>query len=109
MKGAFEFGFIMMFSLPIVVFGLNFVEIIMTYNQARAFQNYAVTQIEHQNRLDESVYELIEDGKKYCSTCSISITPNAQRYDVKVTFPIQLPLIDYHANGTMHMLTQNIK
>ena len=55
MKGAFEFGFIMIFALPMIVFGLNFMQILMTYNQARQYQNYVVTQIEHQNRLDDSV------------------------------------------------------
>ena len=109
MKGAFEFGFIMIFSLPILVFGLNFVEIMMTYNQARQLQNYAVTQIEHQNRLDEHVYELIDEGSQYCPSCTVTITPYAQRYDVKVTFPIRLPLISYTTHGAMHMMTQIIK
>ena len=55
MKGAFEFGFIMLFSLPMIVFGIGFVEIMMNYNQARYLQNYTIMQIEHQNRLDDSV------------------------------------------------------
>lgn len=109
MKGAFEFGFIMMFSLPIVVFGINFMQIAMTYNQARQFQNYTVMQIEHQNRLDESVYELIDEGKKFCPACNIEITPVNQRYDVCVTFPIDITLVNYHAQGVTHLLTQNIK
>jgi len=109
MKGAFEFGIIMMFSLPIVVFGLNFVEIMMTYNQARQYQNYVVTQIEHQNKLDNIVYELIDDGKKYCKSCILDINQINDRYDVKVTFPINLSLINYHTNGVTHMLTQIIK
>ena len=109
MKGAFEFGFIMIFALPMIVFGLNFMQILMTYNQARQYQNYVVTQIEHQNRLDDSVYELIDNGKKYCSSCTLNITPTDQRYDVKVTFPIHLSLINYHTNGSLHMMTQLIK
>ena len=109
MKGAFEFGIIMMFSLPLVVFGLNFMEIAMTYNQARQYQNYVVTQIEHQNNLDSIVYELIDDGKKYCESCKLDIQQINDRYDVKVTFPIEISLIDYHTNGVTHMLTQVIK
>lgn len=109
MKGAFEFGFVMMFSLPILVFGLNFIEIVMTYNQARHYQQYAVTQIEYQNRLDDHVRELIDQGQAYCPTCTIQITPMDQRYDVQVTFPIHLSLIHYHRYGVTHMLTQNIK
>ena len=109
MKGAFEFGFIMIFALPMIVFGLNFMQILMTYNQARQYQNYVVTQIEHQIRLDDSVYELIDNRKKYCSSCTLNITPTDQRYDVKVTFPIHLSLINYHTNGSLHMMTQVIK
>ncbi|MGN1343538.1 MAG: hypothetical protein ACI4U3_03105 [Traorella sp.] len=109
MKGAFEFGIILMFSLPMVVFGLNFMEIAMTYNQARQYQNYVVMQIEHQNNLNEQVYELIEEGKKYCSTCHLDINEMNNRYDVKVTFPIDINLIDYHTQGITHMMTQIIK
>ena len=109
MKGAFEFGIIMLFSLPIVVFGLDFMEILMTYNQARQYQNYVVTQIEHQNNLDSIVYELIDDGKKYCGSCKLDINKMNDRYDVRVTFPIDIKLINYHANGVTHSLTQNIK
>lgn len=109
MKGAFEFGIIMMFSLPLVVFSLNFMEIALTYNQARQYQNYVVTQIEHQNNLDNTVYELIDEGKKYCETCKLEINPLNNRYDVKVTFPINIKLINYHSNGVTHMLTQTIK
>lgn len=109
MKGAFEFGFIMMFSLPIVVFGINFTQIVMTYNQARMYQNYVVTQIEHQNRLDEHVYELIDDGKKYCPSCTLNIAKENQRYSVKVNFPINISIVNYHTHGVTHMLTQVIK
>lgn len=109
MKGAFEFAIVMLFSMPVVVFGINFVEIMMHYNQARFLQNYAVSQIEHQNRLDDSVYELIDEGKENCQACKVNITPVSNRYRVEVTFPIDIPLIDYHATGKTHMMTQIIK
>ncbi len=109
MKGAFEFGFLMMFSLPVLVFGLNFMQIVMTYNQARHLQDYAVTQIEHQNRMDENVMELIENGKQYCTSCQVTITPVSERYDVKVTFPIDITLVNYHTQGFTHSLTQIIR
>lgn len=109
MKGAFEFGFIMIFAMPILVFGINFLDIMMTYNQARQLQNYAITQIEHQNRLDDSVYELIDEGKKYCPECKVTITKMNQRYDVKVKFPISISFINYQSTGVTHSLTQTIK
>lgn len=109
MKGAFEFSFVMMFSLPFIVFGLNFMQIVMTYNQARHFQNYIVTQIEHQNQLNDHVYELIDYGKKYCTTCNFDIKQISNRYEVSVTFPIDISIINYHSNGITKMMTQVIK
>ena len=108
MKSAFEFAFLMLFSLPFVVFGINFVEIVMNYNHARYLQNYAITQIEHQNRLDHSVWELIDEGKKYCDSCQVDIEEINQRYKVTVTFPIQIPLIQYEAIGKTSMMSQII-
>ena len=109
MKGAFEFGFIMLFSLPMIVFGIGFVEVMMNYNQARYLQNYTIMQIEHQNRLDDSVYALIEEGKRYCDQCDVRIININERYRVTVTFPIRLPIINYEAKGMTSTLTQIIK
>lgn len=108
MKGAFEFGFIMLFSLPLIVIGINFIDIVMDYNQARFLQNYAINQIEHQNRLDDSVWSLIEEGKQYCDECNVAIENKNQRYKVTVTFPIRIPLIQYEAIGSMSMMSQII-
>ena len=109
MKGAFELGFIMMFSLPFVVFGIGFMEILMNYNQARYLQNYVITQIEHQNRLDDTVYDLIEDEQQYCRGCDVKIININARYRVTVTFPIRLPIIDYETTGLTSTMTQIIK
>ncbi len=109
MKGAFEFCFIMLFSLPLIVFGVGFVEIMMNYNQARYLQNYTIMQIEHQNRLDDTVYELIDEGKQYCDQCEVRIIKTNDRYRVTVDFPIRLPIIGYEAKGVTSTLTQIIK
>lgn len=109
MKGAFEFGFIMLFSLPLIVFGINFVEIVMNYNQARYLQNYAVTQIENQNRLDDTVYDLIDEQSQYCDQCEVDIIKSNDRYRVSVTFPIRMTLIHYEAKGYTSTLTQIIQ
>lgn len=109
MKGAFEFGFIMLFTMPILVFGISFVELTMHYNQARFLQNYAITQIEHQNRYDHDVAELIDLGLERCKECKIDVENQSQRYKVTVTFPIRLPLINYEAIGTTSMMSQIIK
>lgn len=109
MKGAFEFGFILLFSMPLVIFGINFVEIVMNYNQARFLQNYAITTIEHQNRYDSSIQALIEEELPRCKDCEIEIENIHQRYKVTVTFPIKIPLIQYHAHGKTSMMSQIIK
>lgn len=109
MKGAFELSFLMMFSLPFVVFGIGFMEILMNYNQARYLQNYAITQIEHQNRLDDTVYDLIEEEKQYCDGCDVKIININSRYRVTVTFPIRLPIIEYEAKGVTSTMSQIIK
>ena len=109
MKGAFEFCIIMIFSIPLIVFGINFIQIAMSYNQARYFQDFIITQIEHQNKLNEHVKELIDDGQKFCSSCTYDITQINDRYLVTVKFPIDIPLIDYHSKGVTKMITQIIK
>ena len=109
MKGAFELSIIMIFSLPFVVFGMNFMQIAMSYNQARYFQDFIVTQIEHQNKLNDNVRELIDEGQKFCSSCTYEIDQINDRYAVTVKFPIDIPLIDYHSKGVTKMMTQVIK
>lgn len=109
MKGAFELSIIMIFSLPFVVFGMNFMQIAMSYNQARYFQDFIVTQIEHQNKLNDSVLELIDEGQTFCSSCTYEIDQISDRYAVTVKFPIDIPLIDYHSKGVTKMMTQVIK
>lgn len=109
MKGAFELSIIMIFSLPFVVFGMNFMQIAMSYNQARYFQDFIVTQIEHQNKLNDNVRELIDEGHKFCSSCIYEIDQISDRYAVTVKFPIDIPLIDYHSKGVTKMMTQVIK
>lgn len=109
MKGAFEFGFILLFMMPIMIFGISFVELTMHYNQARFLQNYAITQIEHQNRYDADVAELIDLGMDQCKECTIDVTNQSSRYKVTVTFPIRLPLINYEAIGSTSMMSQIIK
>ena len=106
MKGAFELSIIMIFSLPFVVFGMNFMQIVMSYNQARYFQDFIVTQIEHQNKLNDNVRELIDEGQKFCSSCTYEIDQISDRYAVTVKFPIDIPLIDYHSKGVTKMMTQ---
>ncbi|MEG0823425.1 MAG: hypothetical protein RR929_02670 [Erysipelotrichaceae bacterium] len=108
MKGAFEYAFIMLFGLPIVVLGLNFVKVMMGYNQARYYQDFIVNTIEHQNRYDKDIEELIVEQKQLCSTCSVKVRSNKDRYLVEVRFPIKLSIVNYESKGVISTYTQQI-
>ena len=109
MKSAFESSFILLFTMPILFFCINFIEIMMHYNQARHFQNYIITQIEHQNRYDEDVIELIEPQLAYCYECNYYVHEEADRYRVSVQFLIDIHLLNYSTYGQSVSLTQPIK
>ncbi|MEG0959174.1 MAG: hypothetical protein RSE60_07375 [Erysipelotrichaceae bacterium] len=109
MKGAFELGFIMMFSMPVIVLGMNFVQIMMSYNQARYLQDYTISTIEHQNRLDDFVYELIQERASSHPELKLSVTQKDARFIVSVKFPVEIPLIGYASTGLVTTNTQIIR
>lgn len=109
MKGAFELSLILIFTFPAIILGINFVEILMSYNQARYLQDYAISTIEHQNRLDQHVQELIDDQTEKYPSLKLSIHNEEERYLVKVTFPIKIALIGYEETGCIQTLTQIIR
>lgn len=109
MKGAFELAFIMMFSMPMLVLGINFVQIMMAYNQARFLQDYSISVIEHQNRLDDYVYQLIDEKALKYPDLTMDIRKHESRYQVKVTFPVEIPMIGYKNKGSVVTDTQIIR
>lgn len=109
MKGAFEFAFIMIFSMPMIILGMNFVQIMMAYNQARYLQDYSITTIEHQNRLDEYVYELIEEKAMHYPDLKLDIKKQDTRFLVSVKFPLNIALIGYESHGNVTTTTQIIR
>ena len=105
MKGSFEFAFLMVFSMPFLVLGINFIDILMQYNHARYLKEYAVSAIEHQNRYDSSVEELITAVEEQYPNLALEIREVGERYQVKVSFPLRLPLIDYETMGEVASYT----
>lgn len=99
MKGSFEFAFLMMFSMPFIVLGINFMDVMMQYHHARYLKEYAVSAIEHQNRYDESVDELIKDVEEMYPELELVIQKAEERYLVKVEFPLRISLLNYETKG----------
>lgn len=109
MKGAFELGLVMLFGIPIFVTGLNFVQVMMNYNQARYYQDYAVTTIERQNRFDDDIQELIEEKQGMCKECELHVIREDERYKVEVTFPLNVTLLSYTGTGEVKTYTKQIR
>lgn len=109
MKGAFELSLVLIFAFPAIILGINFVEILMSYNQARYLQDYAISTIEHQNRLDQHVQDLIDDQANNYPSLKLTIHNEEERYSVQVTFPVKIALIGYTETGRIKTLTQIIR
>ena len=74
MKAAFEFGFVFLFGMLFIVLGMSFGSIILTQNQARVYGETVLALIEHQNRYDASVADLIAQNPIQCRVCTSSVT-----------------------------------
>jgi hypothetical protein len=108
MKGAFELGLVFLFGMMFVILGMSFSQVILTQNQARIYGETILTLIEHQNRYDDSVKDLILANPIQCSVCTSSVTQDAltQRYLIKVTYPLSIPLLNYEKSGMIQLMTR---
>lgn len=99
MKGAFEYGVIMMLSLPIVVIFLSFANVLVQYQNARYLQEYMISLIEHHNRYDEQIASLIQEANIPCKDCKVEVKPIHQRYEIEVRFPIEIAVLQFRNEG----------
>ena len=108
MKGAFELGLVFLFGMMFVILGMSFSQVILTQNQARIYGETILTLIEHQNRYDDSVKTLILAHPIQCSVCTSTVTQDAltQRYMIKVTYPLSIPLLNYQKSGVIQLITR---
>jgi len=108
MKGAFELGLVFLFGMMFVILSMSFSQVILTQNQARAYGETILIMIEHQNRYDDSVKDLILANPIQCSVCTSTVTqePLTQRYRIKVTYPLSIPLFDYQKTGVIELITR---
>jgi hypothetical protein len=95
MKGSFEFAFIMTFVMMFLVIGLGLIRIMIQYQDAKMLQERIVAYIEVMDHFDEqSLAQLTSIS--ICSQCVVSYEADEyNRIEVIVTFPLNLPIIDW--------------
>lgn len=110
MKGAFEFGFIFLFGMMFVILGMSFSVVILTQNQARVYAETILALIEHQDRYDDSVIQLIQSNPIQCNVCTSSVTRDelTQRYLITVSYPLSIPLLNYEQTAVIRLITRQI-
>lgn len=109
MKGAFETTLVMLFGMMFMVMGMDYLKVVVMNNQARLLAERSLAILEHQNRYDESVQVLIDQNKKYCSTCILVIEPHLDhpgRYRVIVNYPIELKHMSFHTIAKLELLSR---
>jgi len=110
MKGAYEFGLVFMAGMMFVILGMSFSAIILTQNQARIYGETILAVIEHQNRYDDSVSQLIQNNPIQCSVCSFAVTQDAltSRYLVSVRYPLSIPVLNYEQTAVIQLMSRPI-
>jgi hypothetical protein len=95
MKGSFEFAFIMTFVMMFLVIGLGLIRIMIQYQDAKMLQERIVAYIEVMDHFDEqSLAQLTSIST--CTQCEVSYEADEyNRIEVIVTFPLNLPIIDW--------------
>jgi hypothetical protein len=110
MKGAFEFGFMFLFGMMFVILGMSFSVVILTQNQARVYAETILALIEHQNRYDADVVQLIETNPIQCSVCTSSVTQDelTNRFLITVSYPLSIPLLNYENTAQIRLISRPI-
>lgn len=109
MKGAFETGLVLFFGMLFVIMGMDYVGVLFRNNQARMLAENTLAIIEHQNRYDQNVQNLIDQSPLQCVTCSLSLQAHAQypsRIWVVVRYPIQLSHLNYSTFSEIRLLSR---
>lgn len=109
MKGAFETCLIMFFGMFYVALGTSLIAVTLSYNDARMLQDALVSAIENQNGYSPIVDELVQNRKVRCHNCVYAVNGFAETgYEVSISFPIVIPLIQFQLNGSVKTLTQPV-
>lgn len=109
MKGAFEIALVMIFGMMFMVMGMDYVTVILSNNQARALAENTLAMIEHQNRYDATVADMIESNPLVCKECVLSIYAHElypERLWIEVKYPISLAHINYETQSVVRLLSR---
>lgn len=100
MKGAFETGIVILFGMMFLWMGVSMIQVMWAYNQARFYQEYALTTIERQNRYDIGVHALILQNAPNCDACVLNIAPEVidnTRMKITIRFPVRISVFGIDA------------
>lgn len=92
MKMAVESSVIAYLCMFFLSIGILLMRLVFVHNQALQLEEYAVMMIEHHNRYDTDIAQIISQKAIRCSGCEYQITPmyagGALRYEVKVYYGV---------------------
>ncbi len=97
MKGSFEFAFILTFVMMFLVLGIGLIRIMIQYQDAKMLQERIVAHIEVMDEFNEQNQSLAQlTSISNCSQCKVSYEADEyNRIEVIITFPLNLPIIDW--------------
>lgn len=111
MKGAFETGLVIIFGMMFMVMGIDYMRVILVNNKARIYAENILAIIEHQDRYDLDVDELIQKSSIQCSVCQYQViehNESSNRLWIVVTFPIEMKHLNYFTLSEIRLLTRPI-
>lgn len=105
MKGAFEFAFILTIVMMFLVIGIGLIRIMIQYQDAKMLQERILAHIEVMDEFNEQSLSQLKSTAN-CSQCKISYeTDQYNRVEVIITFPLDLPIIDWSLNTQIRAKT----
>lgn len=111
MKGAFETALVIIFGMMFMVMGIDYMRVILVNNKARLYAENILAIIEHQNRYDLDVEELIRVSDIQCSVCQYQVFEHAESLDrlwIVVSYPIEMSHLNYVGRTEIRLLTRPI-
>jgi hypothetical protein len=109
MKGAFETAVVILFGMMFMVMGIDYMKVILMNNKARLYAENILAIIEHQNRFDLDVEELIQQSSVKCSECHYQIVEHDlsnDRWWIIVSYPIEMSHLNYSSQTDIRLLTR---
>lgn len=109
MKGAFETALVLLFGMMFLLMGMDYVRLMLYNNRARLLAEHALAMVEHQNRYDWTVQQLIDQSIHPCAVCHLSIEPHEvypERKWIIVSYPLTLAHLNVHQRTHIRLLTR---